>query len=71
MLASILLPLADGPHAARAQDCAFWLAKSSGCHIRALAVIDVKSFEIPVLGTADGFMPSVVSPPVAESQALL
>ena len=36
-----------------------------------MAVIDVKSFEISVLGTADGFMPSVVSPPVAETQALL
>lgn len=70
MLASILLPLAEWPHGARAQDYAFWLAKK-GSHIQALAVIDVKSFEISVLGTADGFMPSVVSPPVAETQALL
>jgi nucleotide-binding universal stress UspA family protein len=70
MLASILLPLAEWPHGARAQDYAFWLAKKGG-HIQALDVIDVKSFEISVLGTADGFMPSVVSPPVAETQALL
>ena len=71
MLASILLPLADWHHGASARDYAFWLAKRTGCHIQALDVIDIKSFEIPVLGTSDGFMPSVVSPPIAESQALL
>jgi len=71
MLASILLPLAEWPQLAHAQDYAFWLAKRYGGHVQGLAVIDVKSFEIPVLGTADGFMPSVVSPPVAESHALL
>lgn len=71
MLASILLPLPEWSSATQAHDYAFWLAKKSGGHVHALAVINVKSFEIPVLGTADGFMPSVVSPPVAESQALL
>lgn len=71
MLASILLPLADWPYLARAENYAFWLAKGGRSHIHALAAIDIKSFEIPVLGTADGFMPSVVSPPVAESQALI
>jgi nucleotide-binding universal stress UspA family protein len=64
------LPLSDSPQAERTEDYVFWLA-GKGCHIHALAVVDIKSFEIPVLGTADGFMPSVVSPPVAESQALL
>ena len=71
MLASILLPLADLPQAAGAWDRAFWLAGKGGGHIQALGLINVRSFEIPVLGTADGFMPSVVSPPMAESQALL
>jgi nucleotide-binding universal stress UspA family protein len=71
MFASILLPLTEGPEAVSAWDYAFWLAREKGGHIEALAVIDIKSFEIPVLGTADGFMPSVVSPPIAESQALM
>lgn len=71
MLASILLPMAEWPQPTSAWDFAFWLAGENGGHIQALAVIDVKSFEIPVLGTADGFMPSVVSPPIAESQALM
>jgi nucleotide-binding universal stress UspA family protein len=71
MLASILLPLAESPQSAHAQDYAFWLAKKCGGRVQGLAIIDVKSFEIPVLGTADGLMPSVVSPPVAESRALL
>ncbi len=71
MLASILLPLADSSHTAHARDFAFWLAAKGGGHLQGLALINVRSFEIPVLGTADGFMPSVVSPPVAESQALL
>jgi nucleotide-binding universal stress UspA family protein len=70
MLASILLPLAEWPHGTCAEEYASWLARKGG-HIQALAVIDIKSFEVSVLGTADGFMPSVVSPPVAETQALL
>jgi nucleotide-binding universal stress UspA family protein len=71
MIRSILLPLAEGPQAAIARDYAFWLAKKAGSHIRILAVIDLKSFEIPVLGTPDGFMPSVVTPPLQESRSLL
>ncbi len=70
MLASILLPLADEANAQHAENYATWLARKGG-HIHALAVIDIKAFEIPVLGTADGFMPSVVSPPVEESQSLM
>ncbi len=71
MLKSILLPLPEGPPAAAAQEYASWLAAKDGGHIHGLAVIDVKSFEIPVLGTPDGFMPSVVAPPLQESQSLL
>lgn len=71
MFASVLLPLADWSQPGSAWDYAFWLAAKGGGRIHALAVIDVKAFEVPVLGTADGFMPSVVSPPIAESQALL
>jgi nucleotide-binding universal stress UspA family protein len=71
MLASIMLPLAEGRQAACARDFAFWLAKKYHAHIHALEVVDIKNFEIPVLGTADGFMPSVVSPPIAESRMLL
>jgi nucleotide-binding universal stress UspA family protein len=71
MIRSMLLPLAEGPLSTSAVDYAFWLAKKDGSHIQALAVIDIKNFEIPVLGTPDGFMPSVVTPPIAESQSLL
>jgi nucleotide-binding universal stress UspA family protein len=71
MIRSILLPLAEGPLAANARDFALWLAKKEGSRIHVLAVIDMKAFEIPVLGTPDGFMPSVVTPPLQESQSLL
>jgi nucleotide-binding universal stress UspA family protein len=71
MIRSILLPLSEGPLAAVTRDYAFWLARKEGSCIKALAVIDVKAFEIPVLGTPDGFMPSVVTPPIAESQSLM
>ena len=71
MIKSILLPLAEGPLSTTAKDYAFWLAKKEGSQIHALAVMDIKAFEIPVLGTPDGFMPSVVSPPLDESQSLL
>jgi nucleotide-binding universal stress UspA family protein len=71
MIRSVLLPLSDGPWAGAARDYAFWLARKDGCRIHAVAVIDVKAFEIPVMGTPDGFMPSVVTPPITESQALL
>ncbi len=71
MIRSILLPLADGPLAASARDYAFWLAKKEGSRIHALGVIDIKAFEIPVLGTTDGFIPTMVTPPLQESQGLL
>jgi nucleotide-binding universal stress UspA family protein len=71
MIRSILLPLAEGPQAANAREFALWLAKKAGTRIHILALIDVKAFEIPVLGTPDGFMPSVVTPPLQESQSLL
>jgi nucleotide-binding universal stress UspA family protein len=71
MIRSILLPVGEGPWSAVARDYAFWLARKDGSRIHVLAVIDVKTFEIPVLGTPDGFMPSVVTPPIAESQSLL
>jgi nucleotide-binding universal stress UspA family protein len=71
MIRSILLPLPEAPLAAATRDYAFWLAGKEGSCINALAVIDVKAFEIPVLGTPDGFMPSVVTPPLAESQSLM
>jgi nucleotide-binding universal stress UspA family protein len=71
MLASILVPILDGTLENCALESALWLARKGGGSIHMLAIIDLKAFEIPVLGTADGFMPSVVSPPIAESQALL
>jgi nucleotide-binding universal stress UspA family protein len=71
MIRSILLPLADGPLAANAREFAFWLAKKACSRIHVLAVIDLKAFEIPVMGTPDGFMPSVVAPPLQENQLLL
>jgi nucleotide-binding universal stress UspA family protein len=71
MFRSILLPIADGPVSTNAKNCAYWLARKDGSRIHVLAVIDVKAFEIPVLGTPDGFMPSVVTPPLEESESLL
>ncbi|NWG12273.1 MAG: universal stress protein [Acidobacteria bacterium] len=71
MIRSILLPMSDGPLNPVVRDYAFWLARKEGSQIHALAVIDVKSFEIPVLGTPDGFMPSVITPPLAETQSYL
>lgn len=71
MIRSILLALAEAPYDASAKNCAFWLAKKEDSHIHALAVIDIAIFEAPVLGTADGLMPSVVTPPLKESQSLM
>jgi len=71
MIRSILLPLAGGPLAANAREFAFWLAQKACSRIHVLAVIDLKAFEIPVMGTPDGFMPSVVAPPLQENQLLL
>ncbi len=71
MIRSILLALAESPNDASARNFAFWLARKEGSHIHALAVIDIAAFEVPVLGAPDGFMPSVVTPPLKESQSLM
>jgi nucleotide-binding universal stress UspA family protein len=71
MIRSILLALAEAPYDASARNYAFWLARKQGSHIHALAVIDVAAFEVPVLGSPDGFMPSVVTPPLKENQYLM
>jgi nucleotide-binding universal stress UspA family protein len=71
MFRSILLPISDGPHWTSAEEYALWLARKGGSRVHGLSLIDVKAYELPVLGTADGFMPSVVAPPVAETRQLL
>jgi nucleotide-binding universal stress UspA family protein len=71
MIRSILLALADAPGAVSAKNYAFWLARKEGSRIHTLVLIDIAAFEIPVLGAPDGFMPSVVTPPLKESQSLL
>jgi nucleotide-binding universal stress UspA family protein len=71
MIRSILLALSEAPYDANAKNYAFWLARKEGSHIHGLAVIDIAAFEVPVLGTPDGFMPSVVAPPLKESQSLM
>lgn len=71
MIRSILLALAEDPHDANARDYAFWLARKAGSHIHALFVIDLSAFEVPMLGSPDGLVPSVVAPPPRESQRLV
>jgi nucleotide-binding universal stress UspA family protein len=71
MIRSILLALADIPGNLSARNYAFWLAKKKGSQIHAVALIDIAAFEVPVLGTPDGFMPSVVTPPLKESRTLM
>src|SRR5512135_3182538 len=71
MIRSIMLALAESPYDASARNFAFWLARKEGSHIHALAMIDIAAFEVQVLGTPDGFMPSVVTPPLKESQSLM
>jgi nucleotide-binding universal stress UspA family protein len=71
MIRSILLALADSPGNLSARNYAFWLAKKKGSQIHAVALIDIAAFEVPVLGTPDGFMPSVVTPPLKESRTLM
>ncbi len=71
MIRSILIALAEAPYDASAKNYAFWLARKEGSHVHALAVIDIAAFEIPVMGAPDGFMPSVVTPPLKESQSLM
>jgi nucleotide-binding universal stress UspA family protein len=71
MIRSILLALADTPSNRSARNYAFWLAKKKGSQIHAVSLIDITVFEVPVLGAPDGFMPSVVAPPMKESRSLL
>ena len=71
MIRSILIALAEAPYDASAKNYAFWLARKEGSHVHALAVIDIAAFEVPVMGAPDGFMPSVVTPPLRESQSLM
>lgn len=71
MIRSILLAVAESPYDASAENFAFWLARKQGSQIHALAVIDLAAFEVPVLGAPDGFMPSVVAPPLRENQSLM
>ena len=71
MIRSILIALSESPYNASAKDCAFWLAKKEGSHVHALAVIDIGAFEVPMLGSPDGFLPSVMTPPLNESTSLM
>jgi len=71
MIRSILLPLAESAQNFDAKDYAFWLAQKEGSQIHALAVIDIKAYEMPVIGTPDSFMPSAMTPGLEESQSLI
>lgn len=71
MIRSIMIALSESPYDASAKNCAFWLAKKEGSRLHGLAVIDITAFEVPVLGGPDSFMPSVMTPPLGENQALM
>lgn len=71
MIRSILLALADSPGDAGAINYAFWLARKENTHIHALSVVDITAFEVPMIGSPDGFMPSVVPHSFRESQSLM
>jgi nucleotide-binding universal stress UspA family protein len=71
MIRSILLALAEAPGDVSAKNYAFWLARKEGSHVHAVAVIDITTFEVPMIGTPDGFMPSVVPHSFRESQSLM
>jgi nucleotide-binding universal stress UspA family protein len=71
MIRSILIVLSEPPDDAAARNCAFWLAKKEGSHIHGLAVVDLSTFEVPVLGGPDSFMPTVMTPPLRENQILI
>ena len=60
MIRSILLALAETPGDVSAKNYAFWLARKEGSHVHAVAMIDITAFEVPMIGTPDGFMPSVL-----------
>ena len=71
MIRSILVALAEAPDDVGAKNYAFWLAKKEGSHVHAIAVVDITAFEVPMIGTPDGFMPSVVPHSFRESQSLM
>jgi nucleotide-binding universal stress UspA family protein len=71
MIRSILLALAEAPGDLDAKNYAFWLARKEGSHVHAIAVVDITAFEIPMIGSPDGFMPSVVPHSFRESQSLM
>ncbi len=71
MIRSILLALADPPGDASAINYAFWLARNKESHIHALTIVDITAFEVPMIGSPDGFMPSVVPHSFRESQSLI
>ncbi len=71
MIRSILLVLGESPYDTSAKNFAFWLARKEGSQIQALSIIDITSFEVPVIGTPDGFMPSAVIPPLKENRHVL
>jgi nucleotide-binding universal stress UspA family protein len=71
MIRSILLALAETPGDVGAVNYAFWLARKEGSHVHAVAMIDITAFEVPMIGTPDGFMPSVVPHSFRESQSLI
>ncbi len=71
MIRSILIVLAESPYDASSKNVAFWLAKKEGSRLHGLAVVDITAFEVPVLGGPDNFMPSVMTPPLSENQALM
>jgi nucleotide-binding universal stress UspA family protein len=71
MIRSILVALAEAPGDISAKNYAFWLARKEGSHVHAVAVLDITAFEVPMIGTPDGFMPSVVPHSYRESQSLM
>lgn len=71
MIRSILVALAESPADLSARNYAFWLARKKGGHVHALAFVDITAFEVPMIGTPDGFMPSVVPHSFRESRSLM
>lgn len=70
MIRSILLALAEPPYDASAKNYAFWLAKKEGSHVHALAVVDITAFEIPVMNSVDGMMPTITTASFVEGRVL-
>ena len=71
MIRSILFAFAEDPYNSGAKNFAFWLSSKAGSHIHALSIIDIAAFEVAVMGSPDGFMPQVMTPPVKESRQLM